>query len=109
RRPENRGERCGHAIDVEGLGEEPGVAFLVAGASAEEAAELRLERLPSLGGLLLQRAERRQLAFGVDDLLDALAAEGPNQLALEVGGADVDLLEDAAEDPLLPRVAEPHH
>jgi hypothetical protein len=82
---ENRVQRRGHAIEVEGLYEESGVAFLVAGATAEEAGELRLERLASLRGLLLQRAERRELAFGVDDLLDAVAAESPNQLALDVG------------------------
>jgi hypothetical protein len=106
--PENRVERYGHAIELEGLGEESGVAFLVAGPAAEEAGELRLEWLASLRGLLLQRAERRELAFGVDDLLDALAPESPNQLALDVGGTDVDLLEDAAKDLLLVRVAEAH-
>jgi hypothetical protein len=40
--------------------------------------------------------------------MNALAAESPNQLALDVGGTDVDLREKAAKDLLLVRIAEAH-
>ena len=76
----------------------------------------------SLGGLLLQLAQRPELTLGRDDLLDGRDAEGADQLVLEVGHADVEAerrhpgavevdaeagaLEAAREVALLARVAE---
>jgi hypothetical protein len=54
----------------------------------EEAAKLFLRRLVPPGGLLLEGAERSELALGGEDILHRGGPEGPDQLVLEVGDAD---------------------
>jgi hypothetical protein len=87
---ENGVERARHLGEVEGVDEEAGVLDLPATADAEEAAELGFGAEPAPGGLVLQGAERAQIALGVHNLFDAGGAEGTDQLVLEIGVADVE-------------------
>jgi hypothetical protein len=67
--------------------------------------ELQLERPPALGRLLLHPRERT----AIDDLQHALDAERADQLTLEIRPADVDIVENAAEEVRLVLVAEAAH
>jgi hypothetical protein len=86
---------------IERFDEEPRVADLVAGTSAQVPPQLDLERFVAVVRLFLQRCERQ-----VDHLSDALHAERADELALEVGVADLHVLEVAAEDGLFVPVGE---
>src|SRR5689334_6098992 len=87
---EHRDERARHRIQVEGVDEVPCVADLPAAPAAHEAPELLLHRPASPLRLLLQRAERTQVAVRLDHRLYRLDAEGSNELVFEVGLADVE-------------------
>jgi response regulator RpfG family c-di-GMP phosphodiesterase len=52
-----------HAVELERVDQQPRVAHLAAAAAAHEPAELLLQRPAPPGGLLLQRAERHQIAL----------------------------------------------
>src|SRR5262249_21071940 len=70
--------------------DEQGRMFDLPRAASEEPAKLVLDRTPLPLWLLLKRAERRELSTRLEHGLDALRAERPDQLALEVGVADVE-------------------
>ena len=76
--------------EVERVDEQLRVADLPARAAAEVAAQLLLERPPAPRRLLLERAERAELALRVDDPFDAVGAERADQLLLQVCTADVE-------------------
>jgi hypothetical protein len=75
--------------EVQRLDEAAGVLDL-AGAAAEEAAKLALDRATVPLRLPLERAERREIAVVRENLLDRVRAEGADQLVLEVQFADVE-------------------
>src|SRR5918993_1239096 len=83
-------EGAGHPGQVEGVDQQAGVAGLPALAGAHEPAQLGLGAAFPLGRLVLEDAERRELARGLDDPFDALGAHGPDQLVLQVGHAHVE-------------------
>src|SRR5205814_819909 len=79
-----------------------------------EPPQLLLDRPPTPRGLLLERAERAQLALRLDDLLHGPSAQGSNQLVLQVDDADIEAeplhagpVEGAPELALLACVAQP--
>ena len=92
-------KRPRRGVRLECLDEQARVADLAAAAAAQEAAQLLLDGLVAPGRLLLQRAERAELAVRLGDRFDRLCAERPDQLALEVGlaGEEPELLEILAE------------
>jgi hypothetical protein len=106
-------ERARDLARLQGADEQRCVASLTAAAAAHETPELGFDGAPSPGRLVLERAEGAEVSFGLDDPLDAVGAEGANELVLEVGVADEDAgfldpssLEGAAESALLTGVAE---
>jgi lincosamide nucleotidyltransferase A/C/D/E len=119
---QNRVERPWHALQVEGLDEEPRVLDL-AGAAPEEAAKLGLGRPPAPLRLFLERSKGAEAPATFQHRLDTRGPKRVNQLALEVrladeeaeqlhrltgkARADARLLERAAEALLLARIAEP--
>ena len=62
---------------------------LAAAASAEESPELRLDGSSAPFGLVLERAERREVALRIDNVFHGGRAESADQLILEVCDADV--------------------
>jgi hypothetical protein len=74
--------------EVERLDKQARVLDLSPAARAEEAPELLLTGLSTLRGLVLEGAERPELALSLDDLLHPPGAEGPDQLVLQVLDAD---------------------
>src|SRR5216683_1458411 len=56
---------------------------------ADEATHMLERGAAALGGLLLQAAQRPQLALSLDHVLDRFETDGANQLVLEVGVAHV--------------------
>ena len=90
---------CRRGVRLECLDQQPRVADLAAAAAAHEAAQLLLDRLVAPGRLLLQRAERAEVAVDLGNRLDRVRAERADQLALEVGlaGEEAELLEVVAE------------
>ena len=91
-------------VEIEGLDQEPSVARLATRARADEPSQLRLDRPLALGRLALQDSERGELALFVDDALDLVDTEGPNQLVLEIEIAG----EEAEPFHVLQREAGPH-
>lgn len=83
-------ERARHVGEIERLDEEARVADLAPGAAAQEAPQLLLDGSPLPRGLLLEGAERSQVALRVDDLLHGGGAESADQLLLEIGVAHVE-------------------
>ena len=112
-----------HSSEVQRLDEQTGVADLAAAAAAQEAPELLLGGPSAPCRLLLKGSERLEVTLGLDDPLDGAGSQGPDQLLLQVGDADVEPesfhlrpreigaeagpLKAAAEVVLLCRVAEP--
>jgi hypothetical protein len=83
-------QRPRHPREVQRVDEQPRVPVLAAAAGAHEAPELLLEAASSLGRLVLEGAERPELALALDHLLHGGAAEAADQLVLQVGDADVE-------------------
>ena len=83
-------ERAGHAREIQRVDQQPRVADLAAAVGADEAPKLLLAGPSSPGRLPLERAERSQLALGLDDLLHSGGAEAADQLVLQVGDAHVE-------------------
>ena len=114
-------ERSRDPRQVERLDEKAGVLDL-AGAAAEEAAQLALGRPTLPLRLFLERAEGAEVTVPRENLLDDGGAEGTDQLVLEVGvahvepellhslatqaGAEPGLLEGVTEAALLAGVAQ---
>ena len=74
----------------------------------EPAAELQLDRAPTPRELVLEVAERLELALRSDDLLHPGGPERADQLVLEVLDADVRRVAEHAPEPaLLAGVAQP--
>src|SRR6266853_229730 len=100
-------------VEVERIDQESGVESLAAGMRADEATHMLERAAAALGGLLLQAAQRPQLALSLDHVFDCFETDGANQLVLEVGVAhiEVDLeagvIDGPPEDVLLPRVDQP--
>src|SRR5207245_1525210 len=83
-------ERPRHLAEIERLDEQPRVSDLPPAAAAHEAPKLLLGG-PSLPrSLLLQGAERSELALTVDDLFHGGGAESADQLVLQVCDAHVE-------------------
>ena len=87
---QNQIEGPGDAREIEGFDQQAGVANLASSAAAHEPPELGLVAPALLCALLLQGAERPQLALGVDDSFHRLGTEGADELVLQVGHADVE-------------------
>src|SRR6266511_4794784 len=79
-----------HAREIQRVDEQRRVVDLAAAAGAHETPKLLLRGPSLLRGLLLQGAERLQLALGVDELFDGRSAEGADQLVLQVCDAYVE-------------------
>src|SRR5687767_1072231 len=77
-------ERTRHVREVQRVDQQPPVADLPAGSRTHEAVELRGRGLTPVCRLPLEDAERTELAFGIENLLDSGRAEGADQLVLEV-------------------------
>src|SRR5437660_1336166 len=110
---ENAEERPRHRLEPERVDEKLRVPALPPCSAAHEAPQLVLDRTAVPGGLLLQRAERPEVAVRLQDGLDGVRSERADELVLEIGDADVDpirlqpgALERSAERLLLPGVAE---
>ena len=115
-------QRSWHAVEVERFHEQPRILDLAPTAGAHESPQLLFHGAAELGGLLLQDAERAQVAVGLHDPLHPRCAEGSNQLVFEVEHAHEETerlhprsvqarpepgpLETTDEVALLPRVAE---
>jgi hypothetical protein len=80
-------ERPGHASEIQRLDEQRRIAGLPV---PHEAPELLLIGQVSLRRLLLERAERAELTLGGDHLFHSGGTDGPDELVLEVGIADVE-------------------
>src|SRR5512134_153210 len=87
---EQQVQRPRHVRKIERADEEGRVPSLPAAPGAHEAPELLLRGLPLLRRLTLERAERPELALGVDHVLHGVGADGTDQLVLEVRDADVE-------------------
>ena len=83
-------QRPGHAVQVQRIHEKAGVADLPPAAAAHEATELLLGRSPAPRGLLLERAERPEVALDLGHPLHLGRPERSDQLGLQVGDADVE-------------------
>src|SRR5205814_9724656 len=59
-------------------------------ARSHEPPQVRVDGAALLGRLLLEGAERVQVALGGDDLLDGRRADSANQLVLQIANADVE-------------------
>ena len=77
-------ERSRHAVELERVDEQGAVAHLAPGASAEEATQLGMQVAAALRGLILEAAERRELALGLEHTLHRRRAQGADQLILQV-------------------------
>jgi hypothetical protein len=78
------------ASEVESLDEQARVLDLPARAASHEAAKLLLSRASLPLRLLLEGAERADVAVSRENVFDRGDAEGPNQLGLEIGLAHVE-------------------
>jgi hypothetical protein len=115
-------ERPRHAAEIQGLHEQARVLDLPAAAGAQEPPQLLLVGPFLLRRLLLEGAERPEVALSVDDLFHSGGSEGADQLVLKIDDAHVEAerfhlgagevgaearpLETAPEVALLPGVAE---
>src|SRR5215211_4900660 len=93
-RPSHVGEHAiqgpRHLREIQGLHEPGRRADLAAAARAEEASELFLDGPRPPSRLLLEGAERRQLALLLEDPFDGVGSEGADQLVLEIFDAHVE-------------------
>ena len=80
-------ERARKVLDVDGLGEQPGVAI---SPSADEAVKLMGEVTPAVVRLALHRPQRPQIALSSDDLFHGGDPKGPEELVLQVDDARVE-------------------
>jgi len=69
-------ERRRHAVELERVDEQGAVADLASGAGAEKAAQLRMQLAAALRGLLLEAAERHELALDIEHTLHRRRADG---------------------------------
>ena len=83
-------ERRRHAVELERVDEQGAVADLASGAGAEKAAQLRMQVAAALRGLVLEAAERRELALGIEHTLHRRRADGADQLVFQVGIAGIE-------------------
>jgi hypothetical protein len=83
-------ERPRHARELQRVDQQPRVADLAAAVGADEAAKLCLAASSSPGRLLLERAERSELALSLDDLFHTGSTKAADQLLLQVGDAHVE-------------------
>ena len=83
-------ERTRDVVEIDRIDEQARVAQLAAVGAAHEAPQLSVEPLSPPRRLLLERPERAEVAFGLDDGLDEGRAERTDQLVLQVGDADVE-------------------
>ncbi len=93
-------ERTRDSVELERLDQQPRVADLPAAAAAHEAPQLGFGRPAMPCGLLLERAERAEVAVCVDHLFHRVGAERADQLVLQVRDAHVET------EPLHPRASE---
>jgi hypothetical protein len=82
-------ERARHVVQVQCKHQRAGVLRLAARAGADEAAQVLVRAASPLSRLRLQATERWKLALRIDNPLDAVDTEGPDQLVLKVRDADV--------------------
>src|SRR5215831_10247695 len=83
-------KRPGDLGEIERAHHQPRVQALPAGPGPHEPVELLLRALPLPRGHLPEDAQRPELALRADDPLDRGHAEGPDQLLLQIGAADVE-------------------
>src|SRR5450432_1235895 len=83
-------ERRRHAVELERVDEQAAVAHLAPGAGAEKAAQLGMQLAAALRGLVLEAAERRELALGTQHTLHRRRAQGADQLVFQVGIAGIE-------------------
>ena len=91
-RGDESGERPRQRSEVERSDKQWRVMDLAATSSTHEPPEPGVVRLPLLRGLLLKNPERREITLLGKDLLDPRDTERPNQLVLEIGIADEEVL-----------------
>jgi hypothetical protein len=82
-------ERARYMGKIERIDEQTGVAKLPAVGAAHEASQLPLDALSSPRGLLLEGAERTEVALRVEDGLDGGMTKSADQFVLQVCNADV--------------------
>ena len=115
-------QRPGHASEIQRVDEQPGVSDLPAAPAAHESPELIVGGSSQPRRLLLEGAERSELALLLDDAFHGGGAERPDQLILQIlhahveperlhvgageTGAEAGPLEAALEVTLLGRVTE---
>ena len=83
-------DRLGDAVQPDGFREQPRVPVLPSGVDADEAMDLLLAGACSVEGLVLHPPERRELAFTLDHSFGVGRCQRPDELVLQVGGADVE-------------------
>ena len=77
-------------LERDRLDEQPGIAQVPPGAASEEAVQLGIEGTLTPLPLLLERSKGTQVAVRLEDGLDRVEPDRPNQLGLEIGLADVE-------------------
>jgi hypothetical protein len=87
---EHSNERPRYAGRIQRLDEQARIADLPAVGAAHETSQLRFDSPSTPRGLLLEGAERSEVALGVDDGFDRGGAETADQLVLQIRHADVE-------------------